>query len=129
MVGQAEVVVGPQHDPLLAVDDDDGVLRFGNRIEVRIQADGLQLTRFGELPALVEQRDLLKLLSIHGASARVEVRRGPHIAMSTEWLKLVNGPGVTQVADRAGDVGPGPGTVGAGPQGPRRRLRRPPGIA
>ena len=70
VVGQAEVIVRPEHDPLLAVDDDDGVLRFGNRIEVRIQARRLNLTRLGELPALVEQRDLLKLLSVHGASAR-----------------------------------------------------------
>ena len=29
----------------------------------------LQLARFGEVPALVEERDLLKLLGIHGASA------------------------------------------------------------
>ena len=69
MVGQAEVVVRPEHDPLLAVDDDDGVLRLGDRIEVRIQAHRLQLTRFGEFAALIEKRDLLKLLSIHGASA------------------------------------------------------------
>ena len=69
MMGQAEVVVRPEHDPLLAVDDDDGVLRLGDRIEVRIQAHRLKLTRFRELAALIEKRDLLKLLSIHGTSA------------------------------------------------------------
>ena len=93
MVGQAEVVVRPQHDPLLAVDDDDGVLRFGNRIEVRIEAGGLQLARFGELAALVEQRDLLKLLSIHGASARSGGEERASHRFATEWLKLVNARG------------------------------------
>ena len=87
MVGQAEVVVGPQHDPFLSVDDDDGVLRFGNRIEVWIEANSLQLTRFGEFAALVEERDLLKLLSIHGASARSGGEEGPHIAMRQNGLK------------------------------------------
>ena len=67
-MGEAEVVVGPQHDPLLAVDDDDGVFRLRDRIEVGIQAGGLDLTGLGELPALLEERDLLKLLGIHGAS-------------------------------------------------------------
>ena len=70
MVGQPEVVVRAEHDPLLTVNDDDGVLRFGNRLEVRIQADPLQFTRFGELPALLEESDLLQLLCIHDASAR-----------------------------------------------------------
>jgi hypothetical protein len=68
MVRQAEVVVRPQHNPLLAVDDDDGVFRLGDGFEIRIQADGLQLMRFGEFAALVEQRDLLQLLGIHCAS-------------------------------------------------------------
>ena len=85
MVGQAEIVVRPEHDPLLTVNDHDGVLRFGNRIEVRIQANGLQLARFRELPALLEQRDLLKLLCIHGASARRGGRTSP-IAMSLNGL-------------------------------------------
>src|SRR5918997_874204 len=67
---QAEIVVRPQHDPLLTVNDNDGVLRLGNRIEVRIEAHPLQLARFGELPALLEQRDLLELLGVHDASAR-----------------------------------------------------------
>ena len=49
VVGQAEVVVRPQHDPLLSVDDDDGVFRFGDRLEVRIEANRLELTRLGEL--------------------------------------------------------------------------------
>jgi hypothetical protein len=91
MVGQAEVVVGPEHDPLLSVDDDDGILRFGNRIEVRIEANGLQLTRFGEFAALVEQRDLLKLLGIHGTSACSGGEEGASHRFVTEWLKLVNG--------------------------------------
>ena len=93
MVSQAEVVVGPQHDPFLAVDDDDGVLRFGNRIEVRIEANGLQLTGFGEFAALVEERDLLKLLSIHGASARSGGEEKASHRFATEWLKLVNARG------------------------------------
>src|SRR6185295_19561315 len=36
MVGKTEVVVRPKHDPLLPVDNHDGVLRFRDRIEVRI---------------------------------------------------------------------------------------------
>ena len=68
-MGKAKVVVGPEHDPLLTVNDDNGVLRFGNRIEIRIQSDGFQLARFGELPALFEKRYLLELLSVHDPSA------------------------------------------------------------
>ena len=69
MMRQAQIVVRAEHDPLLTVDDDDGVFRFRDRIEVRIQPKRLNLARLGEVPALVEQRDLLKLLSIHGTSA------------------------------------------------------------
>jgi hypothetical protein len=88
MVGQAQVVVGPQHDPLLTVNDDNGVLRFGYRVEVRIEADRLQLARFGELPALFEQRDLLKLLCVHDASARSGGQEIPNHYVA-ERLKLV----------------------------------------
>ena len=90
MVRQAEVVVRPQHDPLLSVDDDDGVFRLGNRLEIRIQADRLQLMGFGEFAALVKKRDLLKLLSIHDASAgRGGEERASH-RFVTERFKLVN---------------------------------------
>jgi hypothetical protein len=85
MMGEAEVVVRAQHDPLLTVNNDNGVLRLGNRIEVRIQPDGLQLARFGKLTALIEQRDLLELLGVHGTSAREEVSI-PHITMSRNGL-------------------------------------------
>jgi hypothetical protein len=71
--------------PFLSINDDNGVLRFGNRIEVRIEADRLQLARFSELPALLKQRDLLKFLCVHGPSAREEVR-DPHITMSLNGL-------------------------------------------
>jgi hypothetical protein len=85
MVGKTEVVVRPEHDPLLTVNNHDGVLRFRNRIEVRIQPDCLQLTRFRELTAFLEQRDLLKFLGRHSTSARVEVSN-PHITMSRKGL-------------------------------------------
>jgi len=85
-MGQAEVVIRPKHDPLLTVNDDNGVLRFGNRIEVRIQANRLKFPCFGELAAFVEQRDLLKLLSIHGASARSGGEEKPHIALRQNGL-------------------------------------------
>ena len=88
MVGQAEIVIRPEHYPLLTVNDYDGVLRFGDRIEVGIQANGLQLARFRELTALLEQRDLLKLLCIHGASARRGGSNVPNRYVA-EWLKLV----------------------------------------
>jgi hypothetical protein len=74
----------PQHDPLLAVDDDYGVFRLRDRIEVRIETDGLELARLGELPALFEERDRLKLLCIHGASAHRGSEESPHITL---WLK------------------------------------------
>ncbi len=64
---EAEVVVRAEHDPLLAFDDDDRVLGFRDRIEVRVQARGLKLARARELPALVEEGDCLKLLSIQRA--------------------------------------------------------------
>ena len=66
MVGEAEVVVRPQHDALLTLDDDRGVLGVGNRLEIWIQASGLNLFCFGELAALVEELDALKRLDIHG---------------------------------------------------------------
>ena len=66
MVGQAEVVVRPQHDPLLALDDDDGVLGLGDRLEVRVETRRLDFACLGELPALLEERDALEGLAIHG---------------------------------------------------------------
>ena len=71
-------------------------LKYGYR------PSGLKLTRFGELAALVEERDLLKLLSIHGASARRGGEEGAPHRFVTEWFKLVNAPRVTQVAGRRG---------------------------
>ena len=47
------------------------------------------LTRLGELPALLEERDLLKLLCIHGASAQRGGEECPHIAMSLNGFKVV----------------------------------------
>ena len=57
---QAQVVVGPQHDPLLALDDDDRVLGLGDRLEIRVQPRSLDFPGPGELPALVEERDMLQ---------------------------------------------------------------------
>jgi hypothetical protein len=85
MMRKSQVIVRPQHDPLLTVNNNDGILRLGDRIEVRIQPDGLQLARFGKLTALLEQRDLLELLGVHGTSSREEVRI-PHIIMSRNGL-------------------------------------------
>jgi hypothetical protein len=85
MMSETQVIVRPEHDPLLTVNDNDSVLRFGNRIEIRIQPDRLQLARFGELSALLEQRDLLKLLCVHGSSAR-RGGQGSHIIMSVKGL-------------------------------------------
>ena len=62
MMGQAEVVVRPQHDPLLAVNDDHGVLGLRDRIEVGIETGRLDLARLGELAALIEERDLIEAL-------------------------------------------------------------------
>jgi hypothetical protein len=81
MVGEAQVVVGPQHDPLVPIDDDDGVFRFRDRIEVGIEAGGLDLPGLGEQPALLEERDLLKLLGIHGTSEHGGGNDCPHIAL------------------------------------------------
>ena len=72
MMGQTQVVVRPEHDPLLTLNDDNRVLGLGNRLEVRIQPGRLHFPRTRELPALLEQRDLLEGLSIHGTSARSE---------------------------------------------------------
>ena len=41
VVRQAEVVVRAEHDPLLAVDDHDGVFGLGDRLEVRVEPRGL----------------------------------------------------------------------------------------
>ena len=82
VVGQAEVVVGPEHDPLLAFDDDHGVFRLRDRLEVRIEPRRLDLIGLGELPALVEQRDVLKGLSGHETSGGAEWSGGsPPITM------------------------------------------------
>ena len=87
MMGQAQIVVGPQHDPLLAVDDDHGVFRLRNRFEIGIKAGGLDLTGLGELPALLEERDLLKLLGIHGPSEQGGGMHCSHIALRLNGLK------------------------------------------
>jgi hypothetical protein len=57
---EAEVVVRPHHDPLLAFDDDDRVFGAGDGFEVRIQPRSLNLARPGEVLTLVEQRDVLQ---------------------------------------------------------------------
>ena len=67
--GESEVVVRAEHDALLALDRDDRVLGFGDRLEVRIEPGGLDLSRLGELPAFVEERDVFKRLGIHEASS------------------------------------------------------------
>jgi hypothetical protein len=86
-MGEAQVIVGPQHDPLVPVDDDDCVFRLRDRIEVGIETDRLELTGLGELAALFEERDLLKLLGIHGSSEQRGGDECPHIAL---WLKGLN---------------------------------------
>jgi hypothetical protein len=69
MVSQAQVVVRPQHDPLLAFNDHHRVFRLGDGLEVRVEAGGLNLFGLGELPALLKERDLLEYLGIHRTSA------------------------------------------------------------
>jgi hypothetical protein len=88
-MGEAQIVVGPQHDAFVAVDDDDGVFRLRDRIEIGIETNRLELTGLGELAALFEERDLLKLLGIHGSSEQRGGDDCPHIAMWLKDLKLV----------------------------------------
>jgi hypothetical protein len=85
MMRQTQVIIRPEHDPLQTVNDNDGVLRLGDRFEVRIQADRLQFTGFRELTALFEEGDLLQLLCIHNTSAEWR-SADPHIAMSLNGL-------------------------------------------
>ena len=68
VVGQAEVVVRPQHDPLLAFDDHHGVFRLRDGLEVRIEPGGPDLVDLGIVTALVEQRDVWGRLCGHVAS-------------------------------------------------------------
>ena len=58
VVGQAEVVVRPQHDPLHALDHHDRVLGLRDRLEIGVEPLCLDLVRPGELAALLEQRDV-----------------------------------------------------------------------
>src|SRR5690606_7555828 len=101
-MGQAEVVVGAEHHELAALDDDYGVLGFGYRLEVRVQAGGLGLACGSELPALLEQGDLsLDGIDRHvpsQSSGRVGTRRG------------------------SGGVGQG---INVGSAAPRHKLKRP----
>src|SRR5439155_23885556 len=60
MLGEAEVVLRPHHDPLLAFDDDDRVFGAGDGFEIGIQPRSLDLARPGEVLTLVEQRDMLQ---------------------------------------------------------------------
>ena len=52
-----------------------------------IEAGGLDLTGLGELPALLEERDLLKLLGIHGPSEQGGGMHCSHIALRLNGLK------------------------------------------
>jgi hypothetical protein len=52
---EAKVIIGPQHDAFLPVDDDDGVFRLRDRIEVGVETCRLDFTGLGELAALLEQ--------------------------------------------------------------------------
>ena len=58
MVGQAEVVVRPQHDPLAALDDDDRVFGFRDRTEVGVESRGLHFIGPGKLATFLEERDV-----------------------------------------------------------------------
>src|SRR6266704_3008367 len=78
VMGEAEVVVRPHHDPLLAFDDDDGVFGAGDRLEVGVQPRSLDLARPGEVLTLVEQRDVLQGLCAHEAS----------VPMGRRWYSL-----------------------------------------
>ena len=55
MVGQAQVAVGTQHEDLLALDDDLGVLRGGNGAKIGVQPHFPQLGGGFEVPGLVQQ--------------------------------------------------------------------------
>src|SRR5204862_2627085 len=68
VMGEAEVVVRPHHDPLLALDHDDRVFGAGDRLEVRVETSSLDFARPGEILTLVEQRDVLQGLCTHAAS-------------------------------------------------------------
>ena len=76
MMRQAEVVVRAQHDASLALDDDDGILGFGDRLEVRVETRSLDFACLGELPALLEEGHLMHYLCVHGAS-RLRMIRPP----------------------------------------------------
>jgi hypothetical protein len=75
MVREAEVVVRPQHDPFPPLDHHHRVFRLGDGLEVRVQPCSLHLASLGEVPALVEQRDVLERLCVHGASVEKGVRK------------------------------------------------------
>src|SRR5258707_14601807 len=72
VMGEAEIVVRPHHDPLLAFEDDDGVFGAGYGLEVGIQPRSLDFARPGEVLTLAEQRDVLQGLCAHEASSLYE---------------------------------------------------------
>ena len=55
IAGQAEVVVGPDHDYLLLVDDDLGVLSGLKLMEIRVDTRGHSLAGGGEIEAFLEE--------------------------------------------------------------------------
>ena len=71
---QPEIVVRAQHDAPLALDDDNGILGFGDRLEVRVETRSLDFACLGELPALLEEGHLMHYLCVHGASRLRMVR-------------------------------------------------------
>ncbi len=71
MMREPQVVVGAHHDPLFALDHDDGVFGVRDRPEVGIEAGSLKLPRLGETLALVEQCNVLQGLGAHGAPGQV----------------------------------------------------------
>ena len=68
MMGEPQVVVGAHHDPVSAFDDDDGVFRAGDRLEIGVQSRRLHLARLRETLAFVEERNVLQGFRAHAAS-------------------------------------------------------------
>ncbi len=72
VVGKSEIIVGPQHDSPLALDDHLGVFGFGDWPEIRVQPGRLYLVGAGVQSTLFEERDV----GLNGPGRHVTSRSG-----------------------------------------------------
>ncbi len=80
MMREPQVVVGAHHDPLFALDHDHRVFGPGDRLVPGVEPRRLDLPRLGkEIPALLEQRDVLQGLGVHGPPGRGVGKFSPRV--------------------------------------------------